>query len=114
MAPRRLSGTICLAILAVLMRCGAAKKETHLFDLKGEGVTPIGDPASVGGGLIFDCEVACQGNACPKGSARVYERLGRCVTVHVEPSKGAWMSCSVESYFPAGSVLMEVRWYSRG
>lgn len=98
-----------LAVVATLLRYSLAESGRYSFALLGEGVTPIGDPSAVGGGIIFDCKVTCQRGTCPRGSAREYERLGRCTTVHVEPLKGAWMSCSVESYFPAGSVLMEVR-----
>lgn len=83
-------------------------EKTFQFNLKGEGVTPMGDQTQVGGGMIFDCEVECHGHQCPPGETRVYERYGHCTTVNVDTTKGVWMICTVETYFSTGSVIMEV------
>jgi hypothetical protein len=102
---------VCLALLTALAQCTATTKRRGLlfeFALEGEGVTPIGNPAKVGGGLIFDCKVTCTSRRCPDKS-KTYDRYGHCTTVSVDADKGAWMACSVETYTQTGNIIMEVR-----
>lgn len=109
----------CSMIVMMMSKAGSVCKQdyghndenTFHFNLKGEGVTLLGEAGKVGSGLIFDCEVKCDGEHehCPPGETTVYERYGDCTTVNVDTKKGTVMLCTVETYFPTGSVIMEVR-----
>jgi hypothetical protein len=91
---------IAVVALCCLFQDGQAVQQTWRMGLIGEGSTIIGKAGTIGQQLIFDCEVTRNG--------KKFERYGWCSTVQIDSKRGSWMLCTMETYFPEGSVMNQV------
>lgn len=91
---------IAVVALCCLFQDGQAVQQTWRMGLIGEGSTIIGKAGTIGQQLVFDCEVTRNG--------KKFERYGWCSTVQIDSKRGSWMLCTMETYFPEGSVMNQV------
>ena len=91
---------IAVIVLLVLVASTSAEQKVFRLGLIGEGSTMVGEEGKVGQVLIFDCEVT--------RDKKQHERYGVCTLTSPSGQKGVSWLCSMETYFPEGTILQQV------
>lgn len=92
--------TFAVMVLLMLVASTFAEQKVFRLGLVGEGSTMVGDEGKVGQVLIFDCEVT--------RDKKKHERYGVCTLVSTSGQEGVSWLCSMETYFPEGTILQQV------